>query len=148
MKVAFYKGTRSGISGLFNMAVRWWLSIPYSHVELLLENGESWSCSLAAKGVRKKRIEYSPEKWDIIDVPSEFKEEDAVRWFTENEGKVNYSILLLVAFVIPVFLHLVPNDREVCCTSIAKALNIPEHRRYDPFELKLFLEKYRSARLV
>ena len=68
MQVAFYKGTRSGIAGIYSRGVRFITKGKYSHCELIFSDGMSASASFMDGGVRFKRIEYDPAHWDIIDV--------------------------------------------------------------------------------
>ena len=68
MQVAFYKGTRSGLSGLFNRLVRWWTRGPYSHCEVVFTDEPSKDggvlCGSSSKldgGVRLKFVVLDPE---------------------------------------------------------------------------------------
>jgi len=71
MKLAFYKGTKKGISGVYNKGVRWIEDGKFSHVEMIFSNGLSGSASFMDGGVRYKKIDYSvhPTDWEIVDCP-------------------------------------------------------------------------------
>lgn len=64
MKIAFYKATRPGLQGIFNVLVRWWTRGPYSHTELVLEERHGLSLcgssSFIDGGVRLKWIKLKP----------------------------------------------------------------------------------------
>jgi hypothetical protein len=62
--LALYKG-RGKIG---NALIRWWTNSPYSHCELVVD-GTCYSSSLMDGGVRSKRIDLTPDKWDFIELP-------------------------------------------------------------------------------
>ena len=67
MKIAFYKGRKR----IFNRLVSWWTRGPYSHCELVLDDGVSISSSFMDNGMRYKRIDFNPDHWDFIDIGPE-----------------------------------------------------------------------------
>lgn len=147
MHIASYIGTRPGVQGLFNRAVRAGLRIPYSHNELVFSDGLSASCSFIDKGLRFKRINFDDGKWVLHEVdPRRFSEQQAREWFEREAAlppgeRIRYSIPLLFTYPFP-YLPIKPGEREeVCCTAIARALGIEQHRKYDPHELPLFAAK-------
>jgi hypothetical protein len=147
MRIASYIGNRPGLQGLFNRAVRTGLRIPYSHNELVFSDGISGSCSFIDHGVRLKRIDFSDGKWVFHDVdPARFSEQRAREWFECEASlpkpiRIKYSIPLLFTYPFP-YLPINPSDREeVCCTAIARALGVEDHRKYDPHELPLFVSR-------
>jgi hypothetical protein len=142
MRLASYTGTRPGWAGLFNRAVRAWLVIPYSHSELVFSDGMAFSCSWLDGGARFKRIEFSPEHWDVIDIPATYDEAITRQWAQAMVDRgTAYSLLILAAFVVPPLLRLVGQRREVCSTAIALALGIKDQRRFDPAELAAHLSR-------
>ena len=59
IKIAFYKGTKDGIAGVYNRGARWIEDGIYSHCEIIFSNGLSASSSFMggggiADGVNKK----------------------------------------------------------------------------------------------
>ena len=64
VQLALYKG--KGRIG--NAAIRWWTGSAYSHCELVVD-GWCYSSSVMDKGVRRKRIDLNPDKWDVIELP-------------------------------------------------------------------------------
>ena len=138
LKVAFYKGTRPGIAGVYNRLVRWWTKSAYSHAELVLSSGRAWSASFEDGGVRSKLIDFDPKKWDLIDVPAHL-EAGAVAWFTAHRG-AKYDLLGNLQFVLAAFPH--SQERWFCSEAVAAALGIPDPWRYDPGTLASALTIY------
>ena len=97
MKIAFYKGTRPGISGLYSRVVRFVDRGPYSHCELIFSDGMSGSASFLDGGVRLKQIGYSSPHWDFVEVPN-WLEPAARQWFEEHQGEP-YDLLGNLRFV-------------------------------------------------
>lgn len=64
MQLALYKG--KGLIG--NAITRWWTGSVYSHCELVID-GVCYSASFMDGGVRKKRIDLSSGRWDVVDIP-------------------------------------------------------------------------------
>jgi hypothetical protein len=134
MKVAFYKGTHSGIKGLFNKLVRWWTSGKYSHVEAVLEEYSDGNCLCASSswidgGVRLKIINFNNDnKWDVIDVPV-FDTDKAKQWFQTNED-MKYDLLGLLGFVFKRGLD--DKTKSFCSESVLLSQDIPEANRFDP----------------
>lgn len=97
MRAAFYKGTRPGLQGIYSRLVRWVDRGPYSHCELVFSDGLSGSASWTDGGVRTKRIEYDPARWDFIELPDHL-EADARLWFCKHDGQ-GYDLLGNLRFV-------------------------------------------------
>lgn len=127
MKIAFYKGTRPGLSGLYNRAVRWWTRSPYSHSELVFGDGVAASSSFADGGVRFKQIEFDPERWDFVEIKGD--EAAARQWYVERLG-AGYDVLGNVGFVLGFVAD--SWDKYSCAESIAAALGYAEAWRYSP----------------
>ena len=127
MKAAFYKGTRPGLQGIYSRGVRWVGRGPHSHVELVFGDGISASSSYIDGGVRFKRIDYEPTRWDIIDIDGD--EASARTWFETHEGQA-YDMIGTGHFVIgPIPQN--PN-RWFCSEAVAAALGMRDPWRYDP----------------
>ena len=128
MRAAFYKGTRPGLAGVYNHAVRAWTSSPYSHVEIAFSDGWSGSASFADGGVRLKRIVFDAEDWDLVELPAAL-EPAARAWFERHAG-ARYDLLGNLQFILTLF----GNDqrRWFCSEACAAALGIAEPWRYDP----------------
>lgn len=124
----FYKGTRPGLPGVYNRAVRGWERGPYSHCELLFSDGMSASASYMDHGVRFKEIDYDDERWDTVDLPAEL-EADARAWFSLHEGE-SYDLMGNVHLVV----GFLPESRgkKFCSEAIMAALGFPDAWRMGP----------------
>jgi hypothetical protein len=127
-RAAFYKGTRPGVAGMYNRAVRWWTDSPYSHVELIFSDGMAGSASFADGGVRLKAIEFDPSRWDFIDLPDHL-EAAARAWFEQHTG-AGYDLRGNFQFVLAPFGQSLL--RWFCSEAGGAALGFPESWRYDP----------------
>ena len=128
LRVAFYKHTRPGIQGLYNILVRVATKGKYSHCELIFSDGMSASATFLDGGVRFKKIEYTAEHWDIIELPH-FMESDARAWF-ERHDKQGYDLLGNLRFLF----WPIPEEKQrwFCSEAIGKALRLPDAWRYEP----------------
>lgn len=141
MKIAFYKGTRKGIQGLYSRLTRWVDTGPYSHCELIFSDGLSASASFIDGGVRFKRIDYKKDNWDFVELP-DYLEKQALQWFKEHEGD-KYDILGNLRFVL--FFIKPSKDKFFCNEAIAESLGFKEAWRLGPngfaslFKSKLYL---------
>ena len=134
MLIAFYKGTRPGINGVYNRGVRWWTHGDYSHCELIFADSISASASFMDGGVRFKQIDFDPLHWDFIEVDAD--EGFARAWFTKHEHD-KYDLMGNVRFVVPALDN--DKDKWFCSEAIAAALGINEPWRFDPNTLYAFL---------
>lgn len=137
MKLAFYKGTRKGLQGLYSRLTRWVDSGPYSHCELVFSDGLSASASFIDGGVRFKQIEYKPEHWDIINIQG-FDEDKAKQWFEQHKGE-KYDLMGNLRFI---FFFIKPSlTKYFCSEAIAEALGFVESWRLGPNGLSALLNK-------
>ena len=135
MQAAFYKATRPGLQGIYSRAVRWIDRGPYSHAELVFSDGLSASASWMDGGVRFKRIDYDPERWDFVTLPDSL-EPYARDWFERNAG-APYDLMGNVRFVLP---WLADSERGwFCSEALAAALGWAEPWRFGPNGLSALL---------
>ncbi|MBW9104858.1 hypothetical protein [Paraburkholderia phenoliruptrix] len=136
MKVAFYKGTRPGLSGIFNRLMRWRTNSPYSHCELVLAPiDDAYLCassSLEDGGVRFVVTKLDPARWDIVGSGiGTVAERAAVEWFNDHLGEpYNFAAMFSLLWS--------RRHREGhwhCSESIGAALGIREPWRFDPATL-------------
>lgn len=128
MKIAFYKGTRKGIQGIYSRLARFVDNGPYSHCEIIFSDGLSASASFIDGGVRFKQIEYNLDHWDIVELQG-FDEGKARQWFEDHEGE-KYDILGNLRFI---FFFIKPSfNKWFCSEAIAEALDIIESWRLGP----------------
>lgn len=131
MHIAFYKANSPGLAGLYNRAVRWWTAGKYSHVELVFNDGMSASSSYRDGGVRFKRIQFDPEKWDCL-IVSDKLESAARNWFAQHGGEA-YDLLGNFHFVVSPVTG--DKDKWFCSEAVAASLGLAEPWRYDPNSL-------------
>jgi hypothetical protein len=133
---AFYKATRPGIAGLYNRLVRWWDNGKYSHCELVFSDGCAASASFLDGGVRFKKIDFNPQRWDFIDLPVG-QEAVARKWFTDHKGE-KYDLIGNLRFA----LDFLPDNKNkwFCSEALADALGISEPWRLGPNGLAAVLK--------
>src|SRR3990172_5990515 len=127
-QAAMYRGTRPGMAGVYNRAVRAWERGDYSHCEMIFSDGMAASSSFMDGGVRFKQIEFDPAHWDFIDLPPE-REPAARQWFIDHEGE-SYDLMGNAHFVI----GFIPEARrkKFCSEALAAALGFHDPWRYGP----------------
>lgn len=133
-RIAFYRGTRPGWPGVYNRAVRLRGRGPYSHVELIFSDGMAASSSFADGGVRFKRIEFDPAKWDFIDLPAAW-EPCARAWFEDRAGAdgkpgMGYDVMGNVFLAVGFISHSI--DKVFCSEAAGGALGIDQGFRLEP----------------
>lgn len=127
-QAAFYRGTHSGLPGVYNILTRWWTRSKYSHVELIFSTGRAASSSAMDGGVRTKLIDFTADKWDFVDLPAGL-EQGARAWFDQHRGE-KYDLLGNLHFVLAP----VGDDKQkwFCSEAAAAAIGIPDPARFDP----------------
>ena len=119
VQIAFYKGPPSN-RDLKHVAshygIRLWTWSKYSHAELVID-GVCYSSSARDKGVRRKDIDLTTGRWDVITVEADA--EFALEWFKKNEGKP-YDWRNIVRFIAPPVGH--DKDAYVCFECIGNML--------------------------
>lgn len=138
MKLAFYKGTRPGIAGIYNRGVRAVTKGKYSHCEAIFSYGWSASASFADGGVRFKLIDYDPEHWDFLDIPDCF-ESHILKWFHDHEGD-KYDVSGNIHFLLPLVGD--SNNRYCCSEALAAAIGFIDPWRYHPSALYSALQSF------
>ena len=137
-RIAFYKGTRPGIEGLYNRLGRWLDHGPYSHCELIFSDGVSASASYMDGGVRIKYIGYtSVNCWDFVDLPTQY-EADARKWFMAHHGQ-KYDVMGNINAMFGFVPH--SHDKWFCSEAIAESLGLNESWRYKPNGLMAVLKE-------
>jgi len=127
---AFYTGTRPGVQGLFNKAVRFWDNGPYSHCEAVFSDGAAGSSSLIDGGVRFKDIDFSNGNWDLFLLP--FWLEAASReWFQFHaDRKTKYDLPGNLRFILD---PMDPGEgRFNCSAAFGASLGLAESWRFTP----------------
>jgi hypothetical protein len=133
MKVAFYKGKKR----FFNKFVSWWTNGPYSHVEIVLSNGYSYSSSYADCGVRKKKIAFKSKEWDFIyiNTENEFIVKERINKMLYN----GFDTLGLLSFVFRRGKYV--KNKVFCSEFVMSVLGYRDSFRFDPNTCYVTLEK-------
>jgi hypothetical protein len=132
--LASYKGTRSGWKGLVNRGIRFFTKSIYSHSELTIGNPfvspvDCLTSSGTEGGVRIKRMQLSPAKWDVIALPN--VDESAVRkFFSENRDRP-YDLIGTVRTVLP-FVGREHPAKWFCSEVCAAVMGLSEPWRMHP----------------
>lgn len=142
MRAAFYKGTRPGLPGIYNRAVRWGRQSRYSHCELIFSNGLAASSSFMDGGVRFKEIEFDPANWDFVELPAHL-ELPALQWFIDHEGE-EYDLMGNAFFILSIFTQ--SEGKVFCSEAIAAALGFDDPWRFDPAILFTVLSRLPVAK--
>lgn len=138
MRVAFYKGTRHGLAGIYNRGVRVVTKGKYSHCEVIFSDGMSASASFADGGVRFKFIKYDPAHWDFIEIPDAF-EPRIRKWFEDHDGEL-YDVLGNVHFVVPFVGD--SKFRWCCSEALGEAIGLIDAWRFHPNSLYAILRSF------
>ena len=119
--VAFYKG--EGLRR--DKIVRWWTNSPYSHVELIMPNGEMAGIRPPEEPlVRKKTIHGIKEsEWDFVELSVTEKQLRRLRGFIESTRGQGYDWLGMIASHLTPFKVKLPN-RWYCSEWVAYALSV------------------------
>ncbi len=118
MKLAFYKAKGNWKDKL----IRFWTKGPYSHVEIVSEDGYMYSSSPRDNGVRKKKHTYDPKKWDYVEV--EINPKILEEFYEETKGE-HYDLAGILGFVIPVKDR---TNRWFCSEWCSNVLKISGHK--------------------
>ena len=96
MQVAFY---RAGHGNLLDLMIATWTKGPYSHCELVLDDGTFFS-SRFGSGVGFKKIKHDPKDWMFIDIGPETPE---VLEFCKLQVGKGYDLFGALGFVFRKF---------------------------------------------
>ena len=151
IRLAFYKGrTETNPSArLFDEAVCLWTGGLYSHVEMVFygpgDKPICWSSSHRDKGVRKKVIDLASGHWDLLDLPEQFDEDEALAWFIRHRDQP-YDVAGLFGFVLPWKTH--DKDKWFCSEAVAAALGFPKPHKFSPNSLYRYIQQQPSRSIV
>jgi hypothetical protein len=132
--LASYTGTQPGWKGLVNRAIRFFTKSAYSHSEICL--GDPFAgpvdCLTSAGtegGVRIKRMQLNPDKWDVIALPH-VSEGAAWHFLADNAGQP-YDFIGCVRSVLP-FVRGEHPRKWFCSEVCAEVMGITEAWRMHP----------------
>lgn len=87
IKIAFFKGDAHKLHHRF---IRWWTKSPYSHAEIVLDDGETWvsiSPFLFTRVAARVRTNVSDNEWDYLEFHITLEELTALKDFiSETTG--------------------------------------------------------------
>jgi hypothetical protein len=130
MKLALYKGA----GRLFDKAIRTWTQSPYSHCELVTDDGLFLSSSPRDGGVRAKRQEVDSSKWDFIPLPYTDQSEIIKKFYKECGKEYDWKGIIGTQIF-----HLgIQSDTKWFCSEIcAYLLGYDNPSQYSPGDLAL-----------
>lgn len=121
IRIAFFKGDRHEWHHRF---VRWWTKSPYSHAEIVLDDGETWasiSPFLYNRVAARIRTSVPPEDWDYLDFKVTSSELRALKDFiSETTGDGYDWIGMLLSQILPIIIK--GKGRWYCSSWIAHCL--------------------------
>mgnify|MGYP003627973442 CR=1 FL=1 len=112
-------------------AIHWWTGSFYSHCELVVD-GYCYSSSVMDKGVRRKRIELKPNKWDLIELPWA-SGEDVQHYFAQTDH-YRYGWPSLITSQL-FNLNKAGKGAQFCSEWCAAAIGMPNPSSYSPGSL-------------
>jgi hypothetical protein len=144
MKVAFFKGTKKGLSAIFDIGVHEWMAGSYAHVELVLSDGRACSSTFLEGGVRiapAGSIDFNEADWDFLDATG-FDEAAALAWFEAHDG-AKYDVWGDAHFVIGFVRQ---SEKSFFCNeSVGAALGFEQPWRFDPNSFYYALKRVIAA---
>jgi len=144
IKLAFYKNYKRDILD-YSIAVFQFLFLAgkhskYTHTEINIR-GLSYTSSYVDGGVRKKKINYSEENWEVLEFEVSAESVDKMLSFFENEEGKKYD-LLNIFFAQFLHIPIERKDRWICSEICAKMLDLT-----DEFKMKHRPVYYSPAKL-
>jgi hypothetical protein len=128
IQLALYKASGDA----YDKLIRLWTRSPYSHCELVLDDGRFVSSSPRDGGVRAKLIEPDPDTWDLLPLP--WVREDVVEELLQAEQGAGYDwIGILGSQILPVGIQ--SQSRWFCSEFCAQTIGLEQPQRYSPGSL-------------
>lgn len=139
--IAFYKHKRERNSvkntlfRFFDDAIKFFTRGPYSHCEIAISNhqpSKMYTCFSASNrdgGVRKKRMELPPERWDLVEL--EISLEEVMAFFEKTKG-LKYDLIGALGVVLRIRDS---KTKYFCSEWCAKCLGIDKPYRFSPNSL-------------
>lgn len=122
LHVAFYRGS----GGWKNKIIRWWTKSPYSHVELILPDNETWisiSPLLTSEVAARTKKQWEPEQWELVKLDITEQQLLVILEFYESTKGCSYDwVGMFLSQFLP--FHIKRKGRWYCSEWIAYALRI------------------------
>lgn len=141
--LASYKSTQPGWKGLANRFIKWATKSQYSHSEICVgypfEGAVDCLSAVGVEGgVRIKTMRLSPEKWDVVALPT-VTEKDVRDFYAANMGKP-YDLIGCIRTMLPWVSREHP-DHFFCSEVVATILRHQEPWRMYPGILHVISNK-------
>ncbi len=139
MRIAFFKGLRSGEKGELDGVIRKLTNGPYSHTAMVFSDGVlGEATNVNDAGVRFRANPYlAPGAWDFIDLP-DYDEGKARTWFVQHEGQP-YDYQGALRMADPTLKG--DPDAWYCSEACATALGLPNASQTDSNSLYRLLSQ-------
>ena len=122
IRIAFFKGDQHEWHHRF---IRWWTRSPYSHAEIVLDDGETWvsiSPFLYTRVAARVRTQVPDDEWDYLDFRITPEELRALKDFiSETTGDGYDWIGMIISHALPIIVK--GKGRWYCSQWIAHALS-------------------------
>jgi len=122
IRIAFFKGDQHEWHHRF---IRWWTRSPYSHAEIVLDDGETWvsiSPFLYTRVAARVRTQVPDDEWDYLDFRITPEELRALKDFiSETTGDGYDWIGMIISQVIPFTVK--GKGKWYCSSWVFSALN-------------------------
>ena len=122
IRIAFFKGDKKEWHHRF---IRWWTKSPYSHAEIVLDDGETWvsiSPFLFTRVAARVRTHVPPDDWDYLEFRVTPEELHALKDFISETTGDGYDWPgMLLSQVLPFIIK--GKGRWYCSSWIAHALS-------------------------
>lgn len=135
MMLAFYKAEYGTFIDKIVASV---IDSQYSHVELVLSDGECFSASPRDKGIRFKNIDLYNGKWDLYKIDKPFDEELLIKRLTKFEGQ-GYDTLGAIGSGLGIPLH--SSKKKFCSLIIAWIFKLDNLNQNPESLRRILLEK-------
>lgn len=137
IRIAFFKGDKREWHHRF---IRWWTRSPYSHAEIVLDDGETWvsiSPFLFTRVAARVRTHVPPDEWDYLEFAVTADELRALKDFISETTGDGYDWTgMLLSQVLPFIVK--GKGKWYCSSWIAHALShagIVKWKRLGIYEL-------------
>ncbi len=122
IRIAFFKGDQHEWHHRF---IRWWTRSPYSHAEIVLDDGETWvsiSPFLFTRVAARVRTHVPPDEWDYLEFAVTTDELRALKDFISETTGDGYDWTgMLLSQVLPFIVK--GKGKWYCSSWIAHALS-------------------------
>lgn len=142
--LALYKGPprNDWMHTASHYGIRLWTWSKWSHAEIVID-GWCYSASARDSGVRRKQIDLSSGRWDLVSLPlTEQEISRALAWFLRHEDDL-YDYWNIGRFILPIIGH--ERYQWVCFESIGAALGLAAPQKLTANDLFRWAEMRQSS---